>query len=249
MTQVDFIEPDNFQQLQDTLKRNGDSYTAFIFEPMVQGAAGMRLFSSDYLDEAVRLCRQAGVLTICDEVFTGFYRTGRCFAFEHTQMTPDLICLSKGISGGFLPLAVTLTTEDIYSKFLSKEMRTAFLHGHSYTANPIACAAGLASWELLHRPETLEQIKMISERTAFHIHRFASNKKVKSARSIGTIGAVELDNQINYFSSEPMAVFRHALEKGVLLRPLGNVLYAVPPYCCSGEEIDRIYGTIGELIV
>ncbi len=248
MPQVDFVNPGDFKQLQQILNQNSDSYAAFIFEPLVQGAAGMRMYDAHYLQEAVKLCQSQGVVAICDEVFTGFYRTGKCFAFEHTDIKPDLLCLSKGITGGFLPLAVTLAHDRIYNAFLSKEIRTAFLHGHSYTANPIACAAGVESWRLLQSVECREQISMIERITRKHIDQLKSHPRIKAARCLGTIGAVEINEDLNYFSSKPRSFLNLALEKNVLLRPLGNVLYALPPYCIMEQELDYIYNTIRELL-
>lgn len=144
MPPVDFVEPGNCDALKEILQQRGHSYAAFIFEPLVQGASGMKMYDKEYLEEALRLCKEYGVLTICDEIFTGFYRTGRCFAFEHVSAAaPDFICVSKGLTGGFLPLAITLTTEDVFTAFVSQDVKNAFLHGHSYTANPLACAVAL----------------------------------------------------------------------------------------------------------
>jgi adenosylmethionine-8-amino-7-oxononanoate aminotransferase len=246
---VDFIRPDRIDDLELLLKKHPNEYAAFIFEPLVQGAAGMRLYTSKFLNSAARLCQDAGILLIADEVFTGFYRTGTCFAIAQTQVRPDFICLSKGISGGFLPLAATLTTETVFSTFTSKNVRDAFLHGHSYTANPIACAAAVASADLLDATDTLTAITRISRETKDRIERLSSYASVQSARSIGTIGAVELKHAPSYFDGNwTGAVMRRAVEKGVLLRPLGSVLYAVPPYCTTPEELNKIYDVIEEII-
>jgi adenosylmethionine-8-amino-7-oxononanoate aminotransferase len=250
LPQVDFIDPyspNGFQDLEALLEKNSREYAAFIFEPLIQGAGGMRIYEREFLRQAVERCQHSGVLTIADEVFTGFFRTGTCFAFEQAQIRPDLVCLSKGLTGGVLPLAVTLANEEIYSAFLGNEIRTAFLHGHSYTANPVSCAAGLASWKLLHQLETSSQIEMISSVTRAEIQQLTQIPSVQAARSIGTIGAVELKNSTNYFSSQTKSVLKYSVERGVLLRPLGNVIYAVPPYCCTSEEIKRIYRTIAQL--
>lgn len=245
---VDFFEPGRLDQLQALLKEHPGEYAAFIFEPMIQGAGGMQTYSSDFLNEAVALCQKNEILAISDEVFTGFYRTGKCFAFEHSQISPDLVCMSKGITGGFLPLAVTLATEEIYSAFLSQEIRTAFLHGHSYTANPLSCAAGVASWKILQSPECLNQIQMIVDITREEISRLREKGGVRAARCLGTIGAIELDNSMSYFSSKTSSVLKFSLERNVLLRPLGNVIYTVPPYCCTPDEIRRIYQVMNEFI-
>jgi adenosylmethionine-8-amino-7-oxononanoate aminotransferase len=248
LPRVDFVEAGDLVQLERLLSLEPAGYAAFIFEPMVQGAGGMRMYGAEYLRNAVSLCRERDVLTIGDEVFTGFHRTGTCFAFEHGGVAPDLLCLSKGITGGFLPLAVTLATEDMFSAFVSKEMSQAFLHGHSYTANPIACAAALESWQLLQDPECLARIEMISSVTQKLIRRLANARGVSSARCLGTVGAVELETRQSYMSGSSQSWMQRAVKRGVLLRPLGNVLYAVPPYCTKEEELVRIYETMEELI-
>jgi adenosylmethionine-8-amino-7-oxononanoate aminotransferase len=247
MPQVDFVESGNLQQLQSILKSFPQSHAAFIFEPMIQGAGGMRTYEASFLEEAMNLCASHGVLTISDEVFTGFFRTGKCFAFEHVSTRPDFVCLSKGITGGFLPLAVTLTSEEVYSAFLSKEMKTAFLHGHSYTANPISCAVAVASWQMLHSEACQSRIKSICDLTRDHIGQLKLHPGIKSARFIGTLGAVELVEEFNYFSSKTRSILEFSLQRGVLLRPLGSVVYVVPPYCCTDDEIHRVYEVIHEL--
>jgi adenosylmethionine-8-amino-7-oxononanoate aminotransferase len=248
LPQVDFVEPDDLEVLRCLLNEQGSFYAAFIFEPLIQAAAGMKLYSPEFLKTAVQLCKEKGLITISDEVFTGFFRTGTCFAFERANISPDLLCLSKGISGGFLPLAVTLASRELYEAFLSSDVRSAFLHGHSYTANPIACAAALASWELLHEKATKDRIEAIMKRTSEHILRMGSHfPGAKKVRSIGTIGVVELASDRDYFHPSGSSIFERAISKGVLIRPLGNVLYAVPPYCCTDEEIDRIYEVIEEI--
>lgn len=246
---VDFIPPDaaGLEELARLLRANPGEHAAFIFEPMIQGAGGMRLVPADFLEEASRLCRQRGVLLVCDEVFTGFYRTGKAFAVEHTGVKPDFICLSKGITGGFLPLAVTLCSREIHDAFVSPDMRAAFLHGHSYTANATACAAALASWKLLDEPACQERIRRIEEATVSHIARLSAHPAIASARCLGTIGAITLRREGSYFTLPRDGYLRAALDRGVLLRPMGNVLYTVPPYCVSAGELDRIYGALEEI--
>ena len=206
-------DTDDLSQLEELTKRSGNTFAAFIFEPIIQGARGMRIYSPEFLRKH-ELCRENGILTIADEVFTGFYRTGQCFAFEHAGIAPDLLCLSKGITGGFLP--VTLASNEVYSAFLSNEIRTAFLHGHSYTANPIACAAAIESWEMLHETECVSRIHRIGEITQQRINEFKSNPRVKNARSIGTIGAIELADGKDYFQMDREKIISASLERGVL---------------------------------
>ncbi len=238
LPRVDFVEPCDLGALKDL-----GSYAAFIFEPMVQGAGGMRMYPASYLREAIGMCRSHGVLTIGDEVFTGFFRTGTCFAYEYLGIAPDLLCLSKGITGGFLPLAMTLATESIFEVFCSQDMRQAFLHGHSYTANPVACAAALESWSILHSEECQARLTVIQAITRERIKRF------KKARCIGTIGAVEMQGEHrSYLNAPPALLARQALARGVLLRPLGDVIYTVPPYCVTDQELHLIYDVIEEML-
>lgn len=238
---VDFIPTSDLNYLEDQLRLCGDQYAAFIVEPLVQGAAGMVMYSAQFLAAAANLCQQYGILLICDEVFTGFYRTGTCFAFEQAQLQPDLLCLSKGITGGFLPLGVTLATEAIFNAFQSTQIEQAFLHGHTFYANPLACAASLTSWRLLHLPETQAAIARISEQTAAWIERLADYERAENPRALGTIGALNLRGVEGYYSEVKLRIRDFALRHHVLLRPLGSVLYAVPPYCVTEQELDLIY--------
>jgi adenosylmethionine-8-amino-7-oxononanoate aminotransferase len=247
LCQVEFVEPEDLNALEETLKRVGHEIAAWIVEPLIQGAGGMRTYSAHYLREGMALCKAAGVPVIFDEVFTGFYRTGTAFAFEQVGVAPDFLCLSKGITGGFLPLAVTLTSEAVFERFSTPQLSQAFLHGHSYTANPIACAAGVATWKALQEPAVQAQIASLSQLTQSFCEGLRGCPQVKDVRSLGTIGAIELDGEPGYFSQRAPGLRAAALEQGVLLRPLGNVLYAVPPYCTTEQELKRIYGTIQNL--
>jgi adenosylmethionine-8-amino-7-oxononanoate aminotransferase len=249
LPEVDFVAPGDMEALIRLLDERPGRHAAFVFEPMIQGASGMRLVPPAFLDSAGALCAKHGILNIADEVFTGFFRTGRGFAIEHLTLKPDLLCLSKGITGGFLPLAATLATEAVYAAFLDPALARAFLHGHSYTANPIACAAALASWKLLQEPPRLARIAAIGAKTAAWIERLAAHPRVANARSLGTIGAIDLrlENGTGYFAPDRSRLLTAALARGVLLRPLGNVLYSVPPYCISDDELDLVYETMEAL--
>ena len=248
LTQVDFFAPEDLVELDQLLAENGGQYAALIVEPLIQGAAGMKIYSADFLAKAVKMCRDRNILIIFDEVFTGFYRTGTAFAFEQAQVFPDFLCLSKGLTGGFLPLAATLTTHEIFQSFFSKQLSQAFLHGHSYTANPLACSAALATWDALNQDDIQNRIRKISILTESHVMRFKDHPRVKSVRHLGTIGAVELEGSSTYFSGLAPKIRQIALKKGVLLRPLGNVIYAVPPYCVSDSEVDFIYQVIQQIL-
>jgi adenosylmethionine---8-amino-7-oxononanoate aminotransferase len=249
MATVDFLEPDNFVQLEEKKSMLSD-YAAFIFEPLVQGAGGMKFYSAEYLQKACQLMQSAGVLTIADEIFTGFYRTGSMWACEQAQVSPDLICLSKGLTGGYLPLSVTVATNEIFNKFQAPDMDKAFLHGHSYTANPIACAVALASLELLQKPQVQHNIRQLSEWTRYEITHLQELPGVFNARSLGTIGAFEATGSSSYFKNgEFSRLFaKKCEEQGALIRPLGSTVYTVPPYCVTKEEMQLIYKAIRETI-
>ena len=245
---VDFIEIDQLDAFEKLLANQSNHYCALIIEPLIQGAGGMKIHSPETLDRIVSLCKKYGIFVIFDEVFTGFYRTGTIFAFEQITSRPDFICLSKGITAGFLPLAVTLTTEAVFESFKSDKLAQAFLHGHSYTANPIACASALATWDELQSPSIHKKVSQIAETTRIQIRSFLSKKNVKNAQSIGTIGAIELNDSNSYFSELAPLIRKEAIKRGVLLRPLGNVIYCVPPLCIQEDELKFIYQVIHEII-
>jgi adenosylmethionine---8-amino-7-oxononanoate aminotransferase len=246
--EVDYVKPGDVAHLETLLSKTPNQYAAMIVEPLIQGASGMQIYARDFLQQVADLCKKSNTLLIVDEIFTGFYRTGTCFAFSQASIKPDFICLAKGITGGFLPLSVTLTSEEVYNAFLSSNVLDAFLHGHSYTANPVACAAGLASWDLLQQVSTQLSIKRIVEKTKQWIEKLAKHPKAKDARCLGTIGAVDIRNFGDYFSGRSRHVTEEAMKHGVFFRPLGSVIYALPPYCVTDDEIDHIYQTMENLL-
>ncbi len=249
MMPVDHIEAGDYTELEKTLGQM-DSYAACIVEPMVQGAGGMRMYDGAYLKKLQSYCQAHGVLLIADEIFTGFGRTGTFLASEHAKFQADLVCLSKGITGGFLPLSVTIATEDVYNAFLGDSKAQAFLHGHSYTANPLACAAALKSLEILQRPVTQSRIHAIGEKTKQHLLRLAKkHQSIADVRHLGTIGALDLKTDENYFTANlARGIAEFCFHNNVLLRPLGSTIYTVPPYCTTDEELERIYETISMAI-
>jgi adenosylmethionine-8-amino-7-oxononanoate aminotransferase len=226
------------EEWEQKLLAIGDRVCAIIVEPLLQGAAGMKLYRPEFLEKLVHAVRSHGILVIFDEVMTGFYRTGKMFAMDHTNVTPDFICLSKGITGGFLPLGMTVTTEKVYDAFLWDDPHKAFIHGHSYTANPISCAAANKSLEILLRRETVENIGMISK-----FHRKAIFKNVHRRRILGTVSAFDIDS-----SAQRNHLIESAFQKGVFLRPLGNTIYFLPPYCITEEELDKVHTIINEFL-
>jgi len=236
----------------EVLLLQGD-VASFIFEPLVLGTAGMQVYSAAVLDRMIALCRKHGVLTIADEVMTGFGRTGTLFATDQCTHRPDLICLSKGITGGFLPMGVTICTEAIYRAFWLRDdakgrMRT-FLHGHSYTANPMACAAAVASLDLLEQEATWDSIRRITARHEAFAQEAVRLNGVAAVRHKGVILAIEYrtPQHTGYFNSLRDRLYDHFMQRGIVLRPLGNIIYILPPYCITDQELDTIYQAIRAL--
>lgn len=253
---VEFIEspaknPDLcIRELKDLVAK-GD-VAAMIYEPLVQGAGGMLMYSEELLDELLGICQSHEVLCIADEVMTGFYRTGEFFASNACQNQADIICLSKGLSGGVLAMGVTSCSTRIYDAFLSDHfMNKTFFHGHSFTANPISCAAANASLDLLESSEVKARIQAIEEQHRSYIASLSSNNKVENVRVLGTILALDVKSDVvtGYGNAVRDEINTFFLDKGILLRPLGNTLYLLPPYCISDEELCLIYSTIDEYLV
>lgn len=219
---------------------------AFIFEPLVQGAAGMLMYEAKYLDELLVLAHENNVICIADEVMTGFGRTGKNFAIGYLQNKPDIICLSKGITGGFMPLGVTVCSQKIFDAFYADDIMKTFFHGHSYTANPLACAAANASMEILLSEKCRQQIQFISSSHKAFEATISHHGFVKETRCAGTIIAIELATKesSSYFNNIQADACKYYLRKGVFLRPLGNIVYIMPPYCITNDELNKVYECI-----
>ncbi len=234
-------------QLETLLSKNPDTYAGILMEPLVQGAGGMRMCSEEFLQKLHWVNRQFDVLLIFDEVMTGFGRTGDYFACKKAHVEPDIICLSKGISGGFMPLAATVCSDEIYQTFNSPDPIKTFWHGHSYTANPLGCAAGIASMRILEREEAFKKIEAIHSK---EIENLRFHPKLEHFRITGTIAAMDIKNkeETGYFNSAAKKIKETCIEHHVLLRPLGNVLYLMPPYCITEEELTSVYEAIVRII-
>lgn len=246
--EVSTKEASALEELQRVLEAAPKEYAALFIEPLVQGAGGMRMCRPEFLRAVSELARAYGVLVVYDEVMTGFGRTGALFACQKAGTQPDLLCLSKGLSGGCLPLAVTLATEPIYQAFYDDDPSRAFFHSHSYTGNPLACAVSVASFELLlANPHCYQRLE------ALHWQCYQGYLKdvpnLEHFRTCGTIAAMELvvDQESSYFSALVPKLRRRFLELGVLLRPLGTTLYILPPYCISESELETVYGAIRQV--
>lgn len=251
-TFVDFPNAENeahvLRQFEQLL--SGNDVAAFIFEPLVQAAGGMRMYSAGVLDKLVALARQKNVIAIADEVFTGFGRTGRNFATEYLHNKPDIVAMSKGITGGFLPLGVTSCAENILAAFDAADFGKTFFHGHSYTANPLACAAANASFELLTDENCQRRIAEITGKQKAFGDSVRSHPKVREARTTGTIVALELrtEDGTTYDNSLRKKIYPYFLNRNILLRPLGNVIYVLPPYVISDEQLGTVYEAINDFL-
>jgi adenosylmethionine-8-amino-7-oxononanoate aminotransferase len=239
-------EEQALQELKSVLNKEKGNISAFIYEPVVQGTAGMRVMSAIALDEMIAFCRKEDVLCIADEVMTGFGRTGKMFASEHLSNLPDIVCLSKGLTGGMMALGVTTSTENIFESFLSDDRMKTLFHGHSYTANPIACSAGIASLELFETENTMGKVNRISSRQSGFAQTLRTHQGVNAVSCMGVILAVELKTGgfTGYFNPVKEDAATYFAERSILIRPLGNILYIMPPYCISDQELDYIYSVI-----
>ena len=245
---------DNLAHIFETIRTLNimGEIAAFIFEPLVQGAGGMKMHQPEDLKKLLQFVREEGIICIADEVMTGFGRTGRNFAMEWTGVQPDIICLSKGITGGFLPLGVTLCTQAVFDAFYSDDKYKTLYHGHSYTANPLACAAANSSLDILLSEGCRQSIQRICTRHKEFGKSLGSSyiEPIKDLRQRGTILAIEFQNgkDSSYFDPLRDRLYDFFLENGVLLRPLGNTVYIMPPYCIRDEELEKVYEVITEAI-
>jgi adenosylmethionine-8-amino-7-oxononanoate aminotransferase len=232
-------------KLERLLAEKGDEIAAIIVEPLLQGASGMIVHPEEFLSGVRRLTAAHDVLLIADEVLTGFGRTGRMFACERAAVAPDLMCVAKGLTGGFLPLAATFATDRVHDAFMGGDRSRAFFHGHSYTANPIACAAANASLRIFESEPVFERIAAIEKVHAARLPAFAVHPGVVDVRHIGTVAAIELTvPDAGYLSSLRPRLYEFFLNRGVLLRPLGNVVYILPPYVITPDQLNFVYDVI-----
>jgi adenosylmethionine-8-amino-7-oxononanoate aminotransferase len=230
--------------LQDLLRQHADEVAAVILEPLVQCAGNMRMYDASYLSAVRALCDQHGVHLIADEIAVGMGRTGRMFACEHAGITPDFLCLSKGLSGGYLALSAVLTTEPVYRAFYDEYAKlNGFLHSHSFSGNPLACAAALTTLKVFAATDVLTTVQRLSATLADNLDAFRAHPHVSDVRQCGLIGAVEFVRDrasrtpFDWRERRNLRIYRHALQRGVILRPLGNVIYFMPPYVVTPAEI------------
>jgi len=247
--EVEFIDTpneSNIEGLKSQISNLKSELSCFIFEPLVQGASGMLMYEAQYLDELMVHCRKEGILLIADEVFTGFGRTGKPFACDHVSVQPDIMCFSKGLTGGTMAFGLTTCTQQIFDAFLSDDRLKTLFHGHSYTANPVACSAGLASLDLFLDPATQQNIDHITESHRQFALKIKDHPKIRTTRQTGTILAMEWEtgSDTSYFNTLRDHLYQYFLEAGIILRPLGNIIYILPPYCITDEQLNYIYAKI-----
>ncbi len=241
---------ENHPEILAKLKKYSENYkiAGFIYEPIIQGAAGMKIHDTKGLNEILNFCKTNDILTIADEVMTGFGKTGRNFASDFIETKPDIICLSKALTGGLVPLAITSCTEKIYAAFLSNEMAKGFFHCHTYSGNPIACSAANAAIALLQTHEIQKNIKEISTSHIQFKERILKHPKVKTARTQGVIFALDLDTKMERYGNLRDKLLSFFMKRGVFLRPLGNTIYIQVPYVITKEQLQKVYKTIEEAL-
>lgn len=250
--EVVFVDPpskDNLPAAKALVAADPQSFAACIYEPLVQGAGGMRFHDPSALDQWLAFLQSHEILCLADEVMTGFGRTGKTFASDHLTQKPDIICLSKGLTGGTMALGVTACSEKIHAAFTGDDAQKTFFHGHSFTANPLACRCALASLDLLLDPSCQEKIAGIAQFWNHALPGLATFSSVDNPRALGTILALEIKQGENqYLNPIATEITRMALAEGVYLRPLGNTLYAMPPYCITHAELCRILEVIHKVV-
>ena len=237
-------EEKTLKSLENLVKTN--EFAAFIFEPLVLGAAGMVMYAPEVLDKLISICKQNNVFTIADEVMTGFGKTGKNFACDYLVEKPDVMCLSKALTGGTIPMAITTFTQEIFDGFYDDDTNKALFHGHTFTANPTGCAAALASISLLQTSEIQENINEINQSHLAFEAKIKSHPKVKTTRVLGVIFALEIktDSQESYYGTMRNKLYNFFIENGIILRPVGNIVYILPPYVISKNQLEKVYQTI-----
>ncbi|MEM8507038.1 MAG: adenosylmethionine--8-amino-7-oxononanoate transaminase [Bacteroidota bacterium] len=229
-------------QLDRILRKN--SCAAFIFEPLVQGAAGMKFHSAEALDLLIEKCQEFEVVCVADEIMTGFGKTGKNFASDHLHNAPDILCLGKALTAGMFPLSITSCSQKVFDAFLSNEVTKGFFHAHTFSAHPLGCAAASASLDLLNSEDLQERRKSIAELHCKFVDKVKTHNKVMDARSKGVILALDLKVETDRYGNFRDKLYHFFMDHGVNLRPLGNTIYTIPPYVIGNQELYKIYDTI-----
>lgn len=237
-------EQESYEALNKAIANN--NCAGFIFEPLVQGAAGMVMYAPEALDELIAICKNHQVLTIADEVMTGFGKTGKTFGCDYLQTQSDMMCLSKALTGGTIPMAITTFTQELFDGFYSDDINKALFHGHTFTANPTGCAAALASIDLLQRQEMQDNIMRIHQSHLAFQKSIESHPKVTTTRVLGVIFALEIktESQASYYGTLRNKLYNFFIENGVVLRPVGNIVYILPPYIITPQQLQKVYEVV-----
>lgn len=241
-------ETASYEAMERLLKTK--DFAGFIFEPLVQGAAGMVMYEAAELDKLMALCKKHQVFTIADEVMTGFGKTGKNFACDYLTQQPDMMCLSKALTGGTIPMAITTFTQQLFDGFYDDDVNKALFHGHTFTANPTGCAAALASMQLLESDEMRNNIQRIHQKHLAFQQKIKNHSRVATTRVLGVIFALEIktDGTESYYGTFRNKLYNFFIGKGIILRPVGNIVYVLPPYVISDAQLEKIYQTIEEAL-
>lgn len=247
VTRIPLPNDENIDDLLLEVERlfTSENYACFIFEPLIQGAAGMRFYDAKYLDQLIALCKKHHVLTIADEIMTGFGKTGKTFASDYLVNKPDMMCLSKALTGGVMPMAVTSFSQDIYDAFFDNDVNKALFHGHTFTANPLGCAIALASIKLYESDFIQAQLQMIAASHEQFIEELKTHTLVKNTRTLGPILAFEVASENDgYYGNLRNKLYAFFIDNGFIIRPVGNTIYILPPYVSTHEELEKIYAVL-----
>ena len=247
---IDTPATNNIHELKAIIQKQGADIAAFIYEPLVQGAGGMKMYAASLMNELLETVKQAGILCIADEVMTGFGRTAQLFASEYIDEKPDIICLSKGLTGGTMAMGITACTDKIYQAYVDDDAYKTFFHGHSFTANPLACGAALASLDLLQKESCLQKIQWIATSNKKFVSQLETGEwNIKGLRILGTLIAFEIaEGKDGYLNNISSVITRLAMQQGVYIRPLGNTVYIMPPYCITEQELQKVYDVILDIL-
>jgi len=237
-------EQESFDALRTVIREK--KCASFIFEPLVLGAAGMVMYEPEALDELIAICNQNNVLTIADEVMTGFGKTGKTFACDYLTRRPDMMCLSKALTGGTIPMAITTFTRELFEGFYSDDINKALFHGHTFTANPTGCAAALASMAILKQPEMQDNILRVNKSHLRFQAKIKMHERVAATRVLGVIFALEIKTETteSYYGSLRNRLYDFFIDAGIIMRPVGNIIYILPPYIISDLQLEKIYATV-----
>ncbi|WP_283636830.1 adenosylmethionine--8-amino-7-oxononanoate transaminase [Aquaticitalea lipolytica] len=241
----------NHDAILESLKEIAKSNTiaGFVYEPLVQGAAAMKMHNAEGLELILKFCKANNIITIADEVMTGFGKTGNYFASDYIHTKPDIMCLSKALTAGLLPMAITSCTQDVYDAFYSDDISKGLFHGHTYSANPLACTAAIAGIELLKSKEIQDNIQRVINSHKDFNNRIKNHPKVKSTRQTGIIFALDLNIEMERYGNLRDKLFSFFMSNGVFLRPLGNTIYILAPYVISEKQLEKVYKTIEDVLV